>query len=638
MILSLRRCILLSLFAVASANAQDRIESTDALFPGALDPLDRSWVLSRVVDDLTGAPIANAAVYFVRESDTPLAGEFWFTRKVQTDKDGWLRAPVADIERKWHIQVLRHRDYGVAARVGQGGDIWRVGRPFDVPVLVRDWQGRPATGATIGFCGGCGHTPDLVNAVTDANGIAILKQIDPHSDIGDVYVQRTGLGLGYDSVRWMPGAPPVVIDCDWSPAMHGTVVDHKGHPVAGAHVAALDVHRGPWAKTAVDGTFRLLGGKPEVGASHVRTADGREIWFEGPERYPVTLRLPDPHGSSPHEGTIVEPPRNQKAATVRTIEVNLVGHDQLIATCDWPSSAGPCKGTKVLQIPSSGPFVIELWVDDGAAQMQDARAFAYDDASELPGEPIELRWFEPTHLVGRIVGEAGEPVPARVFLRQRFSVAMAEHYQDRAAVARFSIATWRIGLHLVEIVPVQADLQPRLVWAMLPALGQKARVNLGSIKLSKTAQLRVLDGDGHPVPGAVVGFARAGYQKVGYPHRFPLAPDGAFCGPDLVSGDVVVVRLSNNSAPWRTVLQGEGPWIIRAPRGQLQLDIEGVADLEVTCVIGDHVCRWRKGQPISGLRHGPLRCYVSAPGRRSVIVDTMIGKQIRHVVMRMTKR
>ncbi|HIE70633.1 MAG TPA: hypothetical protein EYP98_10880 [Planctomycetes bacterium] len=209
MILSLRRCILLSLFAVASANAQDRIESTDALFPGALDPLDRSWVLSRVVDDLTGAPIANAAVYFVRESDTPLAGEFWFTRKVQTDKDGWLRAPVADIERKWHIQVLRHRDYGVAARVGQGGDIWRVGRPFDVPVWVRDWQGRPATGATIGFCGGCGHTPDLVNAVTDANGIAILKQIDPHSDIGDVYVQRTGLGLGYDSVRWMPGAPPV---------------------------------------------------------------------------------------------------------------------------------------------------------------------------------------------------------------------------------------------------------------------------------------------------------------------------------------------------------------------------------------------------------------------------------------------
>lgn len=638
MILSRRRCILLTLFAVASANAQDRIESTDALFPGAFDLSDRSWIVSRVVDDLTGAPIANADVFFVGESDTPLAGEFWFTRKVQTDQDGWLRAPVADIDRLWHLQVLRHEDYGVAARSGRGNDIWRVGRPFDVPVLVRDWQGRPAKGAMIGFCSGCGHTPDLASAATDANGIAILKQIDPHAYIGDVYVQRAGLGLGYDSLRWMPGGSPAVIDCDWSPAMHGSVVDHKGNPVSGAFVAALDVHRGPWAKTAVDGTFRLLGGKPEIGASHVRTPGGRKIWFEQASSYPVTLRLPDPHGRSPDEGTIVEPPRTKKAAAVRMIDVNLVGHERLIATCDWPGSAGPCKGTKSLQIPSSGPFVIEVWVDQGSDGEVGTRSFAYDDASELPAEPIEIRWFEPTRLVGKIVDEVGEPVRSRVFLRQHWRVAMAENFPDRAPAARFSIATWHTGLRLVEIVPARTDLLPRLVWAMLPAQGQKARVNLGLIELSKTPQLRVLDDEGHAVPGAVVGFARAGHQEVEHTHCFPIAPDGGWRGPDLVAGDVLLVRLSNDSAPWRTVLPSNGPWTIRAPRGQLQLEIEGVVDLEVTCVIGDYVCRWRKGQPIKGLPHGPLRCYVSAPGRRSVIVDTVIGPHTRRVAMRMSKR
>jgi len=301
---SFLRTIAVAAALIGSGSAQERIRHTDELFPGGVAADDAAWLVTRVVDDLTGAPIAGAEIFLVGEHKTPLAGEFWFSRKGSSDADGFVRIPLADLPERWDIQVLRHPQHGVASRSGRGDEVWRIGRPFDVPVLVRDWQGRPVAGARIGFCGGCGHTPDLVNATTGPDGIAMLRGIDPHNDFADVYVQHPGLGLGYRSVDWFPGDPPAIVDCAWSPAKAGKVVDHKGRPIAGAFVDAGDVHRGPWAKTAADGTFVVLGAPAETSPSHVVTPVGREIWFPSPATYPVTLQLPDLADPEAYQGTI----------------------------------------------------------------------------------------------------------------------------------------------------------------------------------------------------------------------------------------------------------------------------------------------------------------------------------------------
>ena len=85
--------------------AQTRIEHTTDIYPGGNE--HPSWLVARVVDDITGTPIANADVFLVREADTPVAGQFWYTRKVKSDANGWMRAPIGDIKDKWHMQVLR---------------------------------------------------------------------------------------------------------------------------------------------------------------------------------------------------------------------------------------------------------------------------------------------------------------------------------------------------------------------------------------------------------------------------------------------------------------------------------------------------------------------------------------------------
>lgn len=598
--------------------------------------------MSRVVDDLTGAPIAGANVYFIKEVDTPIAGEFWYTRKVTTDEGGWLRAPVADIQDQWHMQVLRHKDYGVAARHGTGDFIWRIGRPFDVPVRILDWQGKPAAGAKVGFCMGCGHTPDLANAVTDSDGIAILRGIDPHGDIGDVYVQRVGLGLGYDSIRWNPGEYPEAIACRWSPAMTGTVVDHNGKPVSGVFVAALSVHRGPWAKTRVDGTFTLLGGRAETGASHVRTPEGREVWFDEPRRYPVTLRLPDPFAKAPNHGVIVQPPGNQIVPDTRKVRIQLHGHESLMARADWP---GRPKSTdsddEELSVPSSGPFVIHVYMTDGPSGRPSRRSFAFADASELPKEPVALAYYDATRVVGEIVDVSGDPVPARVCLRESWRVSDLHDSPGLKAATNFSLSTWQTGLSLVEIVPEAAELQPRLAWVMLPARGDKRRLDLGRLVVSRQAPLRVVGERDEALPGAEVTFARAGLQEVAHARRFPLSADGAWLGPDLRAGDAIVVRRTKDAVPFRKVLQGNGPWTLRAPAGSLQLDVTcaaGPKDITVTCTFGDYEYRWRSGKPLVGLPSGPLRCYVSAPGHKTAVVDVTIGALPTRLAVMLPKR
>ncbi|MCA8975057.1 MAG: carboxypeptidase regulatory-like domain-containing protein, partial [Planctomycetes bacterium] len=501
MILSPSRVILPLALCVAMA-AQDRIVLTDAPCPCGHDP---ERFVSLVVDDLTGAPIAGAEVFLVRESETPMAGEFWFLRKGTTDADGVIDIPIDGIAHGVHMQVLRHPEFGTCTRSGRYDEVWRVGRGFDMEVLVRDWRGEPTPGAHIGFCGGCGHTPDLANAVTDGRGIAVLRGVDPRNHIRDIYVQHPGLGLGYDSVHWYPGGPPGILDCGYAAGIRGQVLDHLGKPVAGAFVSAQDVHRGPWGRTDDNGAFTVLGSRGNV--SKVVTKDGRECYFASSDD-PVVLRLADPDGDDPREGVAEPGPGSEPPSPVAVRVVQVQVEDDGSASCDFTRPCaervhGP-KGT--VAVPEEGEFVIV--VRDGYSR----RYLHFDSIADLPPEPIVLRPFAATRIKARVVDAAGRPVDAEARLRNPWG---NRRYHDQpelqpCAGGDLRLETRWFGPGLLEIRSDRDDLRPRLMWIMLPPRSDDAELDLGDIALAAAPQLRVRAADGSTIADAWVGFARAG--------------------------------------------------------------------------------------------------------------------------------
>jgi hypothetical protein len=608
-----------------AALAAQTIRFVDDLYPGGSTRYADDELARRLVDDLTGEPVVGAEVFVLAESETPIAGRFWFLRRAVSDADGFVRISPEPGE-KWHLQVVRSERHGTASQPGAGDWIWRLGRAFDVPVLVRDWRGEPVGGALVGFCGGCGHTPDLANATTGPDGVGILRGIDPWNDIRDVYVQHPGTGLGYESIRWHPGDPPSIVDTRWSVPMTGRVVDHTGAPVAAAFVAALDVHRGPWAETAKDGTFTMLGGDPAIGASHVRLADGREVWFATPKRYPVTLRLPDPDGDDPHEGTIdVEEFDHEAVPATRRVALRLEGAPGLQVSVDYPGAPEQrSKGTHEVEVPVQGPFVFWLWTERDHGQPW-ARAFAFGGIGELPEEPVELRYWAPTRVRGRAVDATGQPAAVRVRVRAAWAGDDDEPFQE-CADGTFDVPAWASGLSLLEVAPLRADLCRRLVWVRLPLRGDDQRVDLPAVHLSEAPQVHVFGADGQPLRSATVGFQRAGLQEPGQVRRYPLDERGGWSGPDLAVGDTLVVVAEPDAVPFRHVVTAAEPLRLVVPHGVVRLAVrdEHGAGLAATVIVRDHEDETDDSGRLElrGLPDGETTLWVSAPGRRTAVVTT----------------
>ena len=604
---------------VAGANAQ-QVTVAEALFPGAVAG-DRGPLVTRVVDDLTGAPIADAEVFLVAESKTPLAGEFWWTHRGTSDADGFVRIDRPNGDRDWHWQVFRHPVHGTATRNHASAPIWRIGRGQDVPVRIVDWVGRPASGAHVGFCGGCGHSPDLVNAVADGDGLALLRGIDVHNDIADLYVQHPGLQLFYDSIAWRPGDPPVTLRCAYGPPQTGRLLDQRGEPVGGVFVCGGGSHRGPWARTAADGSFTVLGGEPGDRPHRVVLRDGCEIRFGEAPGFPVTLRLPDLADPQADKGVVEPSPLGEpspEVVPVRHLRVVVEGAPagELRLSTWFVGSDDNGENDTEIVVPERGPFVLSV----GHGEKDEAVTRTFDFADGAPADgPLRVRWLPAPRVRGRLVDALGAACAGRV------RWVGSETFVD-CADGRFDLMVGQAGWRHLEIA-ASDERSARRRFAVRVGEPGSGDVDLGTLRVGVPPQLTVVDAEGKPPAEAEVGFLRAGWQQAGEPYAAPLGPDGGWWGPELREGDGLVVERAGH-VPFRTVLRGPGPWRLVLPDGELAVqvvDATGAARAAVV-VFGDHHEALETGAAtLRGLPRGPLRLFVSAPGCRSAIVDIEVG-------------
>lgn len=645
----MHRALMVPGLAVVLA-AQDRITIVDDLYPGAT-AIGGGHVLTRLVDDFTGEPIRGADVFLTGERSTPIAGEFWWDQRGSSDADGFVR--IATRARGSIELVVRHPVHGNVA-VLRPEPLVRIGSTYKVPLLVLDWMGRPAPGAMVGLCGGCGHSPDIVNAMTDANGKAVLLDIDPRQDIADVYVQHPGLHFYYDSVAWRPGDDPMEVRCGRSIVQTGKVVDHLGVPVAGAFVCGGSKHRGPWARTAVDGSFTILGAEPSDCPHKVELPGGREFHFGDASRYPVTIKLPDLADPKAHEASIDVPDRADAAEVeIATKEIAVRVDGAPSARLEFgvdhpgrPERSDVENTADAVEVPRDGPFVLS--VQDDTDPVWNPRYFAFDDARRV-GDTLQVTWMPDALVVARVVDASGQPLAASVRWLRSAELATRGSGKDDSAEHPLVVADGRVGLQrragwsLIEFAPARgaADLRARTMWVRVPAPDRTQPVlDLGDIVLGGPPQLRVVGADDKPIDGAEVGYARPGWQQAGESSKWPIDAQGAWLGPDLRDGDCVVVQVDDASLPFRTVLHGAGPWTITPPTGELRIVLVAPdgSPLAGGVTARDHFVEGTGEIVLRGLPEGAIRLHVGAVGSRSAIVDTTVTSTPRTVRVELPPR
>ncbi len=612
-------------FAAATAQ-QDSVRYTRQVYPEyvVVQRGDELWRTCRVVDDLTGEPIAGAEVHLVPEHDQPLAGRFWSDRSAKSDADGFVRIRGEDA-RGW--TMLFAPGYGPAANCGGMREmVWRLAPAHDVPVLVRDWRGAPVPGARIGFCIGCGHTPDVANGTSGRDGIAWLRGVDPLASIGDLYAQHDDLGLGYHTGDWHPGDPPFVFDCPPAVPLFGRLVDANGKPLANVPVGTRDVHRGPWAMTDAEGNFRVLGA--DLRSDLLAVFPDREVLFARPASFPAVLHVPAANSASADHGTI-EPAKAEPAPPTASVAVRATGRVEGQAADASPpelevrtptgplaSEAGDAEGT--VRVPATGPFALVLRVE------WQYRVFPFADRKALPPEPIVLPWFSPTHVTGRLVDADGKPVAARLRLR-----GVDASFPDEAVPCTdgtFDLLAKHVGASHLEIVPERSDLCRTVVACSLPHRADGARLDLGVLRLSPTPQITVRDAKGAPLAGAAAKLVRSGFR----PHPAELDANGAWLDLAPRAGDAFVVDLPHGddevALPFRTVLRGDGPWTLQMPAGRLDLQVrdEQGAPVVAFVFVADESIYHQTDLHLIGLRPGPQRLFVVAEHFQTAIVTTTI--------------
>ncbi len=230
--------------------------------------------------DETGRPIPNARVFGVDEVPMPVWGQSWFQTAASTGADGVAQLASADYS--W--LMVTAEGYGGRGWMKGGKAESEVTLAPEVPITLEvvDFMGRPLPLAHVGVAFGCGHTPDIVTATTDRNGLAPLRGVvDYDGHIEDVYVvhPKTSM-LDYGAVPFSDAVDGVArFYCEPGSLLEGRILLPDGQPAVGYGVGNDESHRGHWAITDERGEFRLFGSEPRPDFVRVLTPGGD--WVAG---------------------------------------------------------------------------------------------------------------------------------------------------------------------------------------------------------------------------------------------------------------------------------------------------------------------------------------------------------------------
>ena len=337
---------------------------------------------SRLVHAITGEPVPGAELFAVPETNHPLPGEFRSLFRATADRDGFAVLPIGEA---W--LMARATGLGPTMELTYQRATLPIAPAFDIPIRPVDWLGRPMPGATLGFCGGCGHTPDLATAIVGRDGIAWLRGVDPHGSFADLYPNTAPVLLSYWSTAWVPGDAPEEFAYDYGEVLHGTVLRPDGEPAVLAVVGTNVVHRGPWTQTDGKGQFRLFGLQP--GDSFFVVHEGRHIECDWPAAMPCELRLPVPDGN-PYQNLVERVPE----ADVEEFDIE-VQH-----ACEHGETIAEARS---------------LWVGNARREYLEGREF-----DRLPAGSYAVRCTHPDFVTRELTVEVkAEPGQSFVFTMQR---------------------------------------------------------------------------------------------------------------------------------------------------------------------------------------------------------------------------
>lgn len=645
---------------VVGLRAGESQRETDAFFPGSV-PCDAHgmprYAVTRVVAAVDGTPLASARLSAVAERSFPTPAQWPPLRTAVADADGWVRLRIDDLieadGRAAYDWLLIEAD-GCGPRLESATvpDIQVELHPaVDLPVEVLDALGDPAAGVHLGLILGCGHTPDIRTAVTDGRGFATLDAIDPRS--GNLWTTGTGLlatevGFG----EWRPGDARVRIGTEPGVTVRGKVLHEDGLPAPYTIVGAPDMHRGPWTRTDALGNFVLRGAGPIPAIVVVpdETRDGVRYHFDVSADIPVTVRLPRFGDGVPETGRDIP-------IVVDGIE-GLAGDTYLIVTMirqadgigervDLPPKA-LADGAMIRLEP--GPHVLRV-VDSRQRIVPIERIVDVDETTtEIRLHPVLRPVFEL-----RVAADVREQaswtlVSPSVFLAIDRLLERGEGLPwpgDAPVRLRVERREEPAGVHFLDIPGLPADplrviwrrddQAPGLVSADSPADSAADAVSdavSGAVPgavpdampdAAAVPRLRVVFGDGSPAIGVDVETARRGVTVW-------TSTDGTgFVPPreDIRPGDRIRITspAGDRLAIVGRIAGGEQQFAWGSAVLAFELrDADGSAvdDGAVLLHGVDFEANDAGVVRVRGLRPGAYQCIVTAPGRRSRVLDLTV--------------
>lgn len=571
-----------------AARAEEDAEEVAGPFPWT--ETEGTFFLRRIVDGITGKPIAGATVKLLTEVPHPQPGFGTPSAVATTGPDGWARIRRDQLDPKrtatygepsW--AYVEARGFGPDAVMNEfvKDDDWRLRAASELRVTLHDPVDRPVAGALVGWLLGCGHTPDVRQATTDAHGVARVLDVQA-SGFGQTWFVKDGFISRYlDPERWLPWERERIAHVEASPVIEGIVLRHDGTPAAGVAVGRSDSHRGPWTRTDACGKFRLVG---------IQSRVGDDLFVEW-EEYPVSskggtarLLLPTPPPGLSAKA-ILPSPSQEPVEVART--------SRLVVEVEWPEGVD----RKELDVGVVAVRTSDGWQEDDAVG---AQGVALLDVP--PGRfhiVVEASSHEvPVH---RIRTEVEVPASggahARVTLPPVGVLTLACDLEN----AHVSVVVDGAA-HLVDLDsatrPYRLLLDPSKPHALRITQGPRSRVvpvgpahllpNAGAIRVPGFASVgvraRLVDPEGHPVPGwlfdedtseALV----AGFVPGGLASETPSTETPEGDRVDLLAWPEDSERLQPLRLPRRTLVAQAGPvdlGVVRLPARAPALTVHGL--------------------------------------------------------------